>query len=67
MLNKQIRDYLLVVLVVFGLSSTASAQRMLPLVDIEPGEFHADYQFFSPLQTEDYLDGFPPTIGWFFT
>ena len=51
----------------FGLSSTASAQRMLPLVDIEPGEFHADYQFFSPLQTEDYLDEFPPTIGWFFT
>jgi hypothetical protein len=67
MLNKQIRDYLLVVLAVFGLSSTASAQRMLPLMDIEPGEFHADYQFFSPLQTEDYLDGFPPTIGWFFT
>ena len=41
---KPIRDCLLVVLVACGLCSTASAQRMIPLMDIEPGEFHADYQ-----------------------
>jgi len=64
---KPIRDCLLVVLVACGLCSTASAQRMIPLMDIEPGEFHADYQFFSPLQTEDFIDGFQANTGWFFT
>ena len=67
MLNKQIRECLLGILVVCGLASGASAQRMLPLMDIEPGEFNADYQMFSPLQTEDFIDGFQANTGWFFT
>ena len=67
MLNKQIRECLLGILIVCGLASGASAQRMLPLMDIEPGEFNADYQMFSPLQTEDFIDGFQANTGWFFT
>ncbi|MFP6751577.1 MAG: hypothetical protein VB855_07875 [Pirellulaceae bacterium] len=67
MLNKQIRECLLGILVVCGLASGASAQRMLPLMDIEPGEFNADYQLFSPLQTDDFIDGFKANTGWFFT
>ena len=67
MLNKQIRECLLGILVICGLASGASAQRMLPLMDIEPGEFNADYQMFSPLQTEDFIDGFQANTGWFFT
>ncbi len=67
MLNKQIRECLLGILVVCGLASGASAQRMLPLMDIDPGEFNADYQMFSPLQTEDFIDGFKANTGWFFT
>ena len=67
MLNKQIRECLLGILVVCGLASGASAQRMLPLMDIEPGEFKADYQLFSPLQTDDFIDGFKANTGWFFT
>jgi hypothetical protein len=67
MLIKHIRGCLLVVVVLFGLTSTANAQQRLPLIDIDPGEFHADYQFFSPLQTEDFMTGFRPNTGWFFT
>ena len=64
---KLIRDCLLVVLVACGLCSRANAQQLIPLMDIEPGEFHADYQFFSPLQTEDFITGFKANTGWFFT
>ena len=67
MLIKHIRGCLLVVVVLFGLTSTANAQQGLPLIDIDPGEFHADYQFFSPLQSEDFMTGFLPNTGWFFT
>lgn len=67
MLIKHIRGCLLVVMVLFGLTSTANAQPRLPLIDIDPGEFHADYQFFSPLQSEDFMTGFQPNTGWFFT
>jgi len=67
MLIKHIRGCLLVVVVLFGLTSTANAQQGLPLIDIDPGEFHADYQFFSPLQSEDFMTGFQPNTGWFFT
>lgn len=66
MLIRHIRTSLLALVGLLMLTATSRAQHRLPLVDIEPGSFHTDYQYFSPLQSNDFVSGFIPNNGWFF-